>query len=132
SSGATDATAINVFVDGVSLKQNVIECGLVGQDSSRGNPFPQMALSGFRLITQNYKAEYEQAGGAAVVATTKSGGNDFHGEVLTTGQNQYLMEQDYFALKRGEPPVDLGRAQLGAALGGHIVKDKLHFFATYE
>jgi hypothetical protein len=132
SSGATDATAINVFVDGVSLKQNVIEGGLVGQDSSRGNPFPQMALSGFRLITQNYKAEYEQAGGAVVVATTKSGGNELHGEVLTTGQNQYLMEQDFFALQRGEPPADLGRAQVAASLGGPIVKDKLHFFATYE
>ncbi|HEY8206456.1 MAG TPA: TonB-dependent receptor [Myxococcaceae bacterium] len=134
SSGATDATAINVFVDGVSLKQNVIDGGLVGQDSSRGNPFPQLALSGFRLITQNYKAEYEQAGGAVVVATTRSGGKELHGELLATGQNQYLLEQDYFSLQRGEAPAELGRAQLAAALSGPIplLKDRLFFFATYE
>ncbi|HZN91953.1 MAG TPA: TonB-dependent receptor, partial [Myxococcales bacterium] len=132
SSGATDSTAINVFVDGISLKQNVISGGLVGQDASRGNPFPQLALSGFRLITQNYKAEYEQAGGAIVAATTKSGGNDFHGEVLGVFQNQYLAEQDYFSLKRGEPPADLGRLQIAGALSGPILKDKIHFFATYE
>ncbi|HVE81634.1 MAG TPA: TonB-dependent receptor, partial [Myxococcales bacterium] len=132
SSGATDASAVNVFVDGVSLKNNVTEGGLVGQDASRGNPFPQLAVAGFRVISQNFKAEYEQAGGAVISATTRSGTNDFHGEALATFQNQYLMEQDYFALQRGEPPADLSRLQFAGAMGGPILKDKLFFFATYE
>ena len=133
SSGALEARSTNVFVDGVSLKNNVIEGGLVGQDASRGNPFPQLAVSGFRVITQNYKAEYEQASAAIISAITRSGGNDFHGDVLFTFQNQALMARNYFATLRGEleQPKEL-RSQFGASLGGPVVKDKLHFFVTYE
>jgi hypothetical protein len=133
SSGALEARSTNVFVDGVSLKNNVIEGGLVGQDASRGNPFPQLAVSGFRVITQNYKAEYEQANAAIISASTRSGGNDFHGDLFLTFQNQALMARDYFAVERGEleRPEQL-RSQFGAALGGPLVKDKLHFFVTYE
>ncbi|ATB33598.1 TonB-dependent receptor [Melittangium boletus] len=133
SSGALEARSTNVFVDGVSLKNNVIEGGLIGQDASRGNPFPQLAVSGFRVITQNYKAEYEQASSAIISAITRSGGNELHGDLIFTFQNQELMARDYFATLRGEleRPQEL-RSQLGAALGGPLVKDKLHFFVTYE
>jgi hypothetical protein len=133
SSGALEASSTNVFVDGVSLKNNVIEGGLVGQDSSRGNPFPQLAVSGFRVVSQNYKAEYEQAGGAIISAITRSGGNDFHGDVFLTFQNQALTARNHFAVERGElERPELLRSQFGAAAGGPVVKDKLHFFATYE
>ncbi|MDY7228818.1 TonB-dependent receptor [Hyalangium rubrum] len=133
SSGALEARNTNVFVDGVSLKNNVIEGGVVGQDSSRGNPFPQLAVSGFRVISQNYKAEYEQASGAIISAITRSGGNDFHGDLFLTYQNKSLAARNYFDVERGdlERP-DLLRSQFGAALGGPLVKDKLHFFASYE
>ena len=46
--GAQTANAVNVFVDGVSFKNDVIQGGVVGQDSSRGNPFPQNAVQEFR------------------------------------------------------------------------------------
>ncbi|MBM7118337.1 TonB-dependent receptor [Archangium primigenium] len=133
SSGGLEARSTNVFVDGVSLKNNVIEGGLVGQDASRGNPFPQLAVSGFRVITQNYKAEYEQASAAIISAITRSGGNEFHGDLFFTYQNEALIAPNYFALEKGEleRPKEL-RSQLGAALGGPLVKDKLHFFLTYE
>lgn len=132
SSGALAASSTNVFVDGVSLKNNVTEGGLVGQDSSRGNPFPQLAVKEFRVITQNYKAEYEQAASAVISAITRSGGNEYHGDLLTTFQNQNLMARDYFALKRHEPQPDLTRFQVGAAASGPIIQDKLFFFGTYE
>jgi outer membrane receptor protein involved in Fe transport len=133
SAGALDTTSTNVFVDGVSLKNNVLEGGVVGQDSSRGNPFPQLAVSGFRVVSQNYKAEYEQAGSAIISAVTRSGGNEFHGDVFLTFQNEAVMARDYFAVQRGElERPDLLRSQFGAAVGGPVVKDTLHFFATYE
>ncbi|ADO73474.1 TonB-dependent receptor [Stigmatella aurantiaca] len=133
SSGALEARSTNVFVDGVSLKNNVIEGGLVGQDASRGNPFPQLAVSGFRVISQNYKAEYEQANSAIISASTRSGSNDFHGDLFLTFQNQALMARDEFAVMRGElDRPELLRSQFGAAIGGPVVKDKLHFFVTYE
>jgi hypothetical protein len=133
SSGAMEARNTNVFVDGVSLKNNVIEGGLVGQDASRGNPFPQLAVSGFRVISQNYKAEYEQAGGAIISAITRSGGDELSGDLFFSYQNQALMARDHFAVERGElERPELTRAQFGAAVGGPVVKGKLHFFGTYE
>ena len=73
--GALPSQNINVFIDGVSYKNDVIEGGVIGQDASRGNPFPQNAVQEFQVITQNYKAEYEKAASAIITAITKSGGN---------------------------------------------------------
>ena len=73
--GALSSSATNVFIDGVSYKNDVIQGGVVGQDASRGNPFPQNAVQEFQVLTQNYKAEYEKASSAVITAVTKSGGN---------------------------------------------------------
>ncbi len=51
--------------------------GVAGQDSSRGNPFPQNAVQEFRVLTQNFKAEYEKATTSIITAVTKSGTNDY-------------------------------------------------------
>src|SRR2546422_10637123 len=48
---------------------------VAGQDASRGNPFPLNAIQEFRVITENYKAEYQKASSAIITATTKSGGD---------------------------------------------------------
>ena len=66
----------------MSYKNDVLHGGVVGQDSSRGNPFPQNAVQEFRVLTQNFKAEYEKSSSALITAVTKSGGNDFHGDAL--------------------------------------------------
>ena len=81
-SGALGATNINVFIDGVGQKNYVTPGGLTGQDDSRGNPFPQLAIGEYKVITSNYKAEYDQISSAAVTAVTKSGTNDFSGSVF--------------------------------------------------
>ena len=43
--GAQNFDHVNVFIDGVGQKNNILRGGLAGQDSSRGNPFPQSAIS---------------------------------------------------------------------------------------
>ena len=123
---------VNVFIDGVSLKSNVQQGGIVGQDASRGNPFSQLAVQEFRVITSNYKAEYEDAGTAIITAITKSGTNQFHGDAFATFQNQDLIERDFFQKKYNQAKPDLKRYQFGAALGGPLIKDKLFFFINYE
>ena len=67
-----------------------------------------------------------------ITAVTKSGTNEFHGEVFGTFQNENMMARDAFMRRDDidEPP--LKRLQYGAALGGPIIKDKLFFFANYE
>jgi len=131
-SGASTASQVNVFVDGVSLKNQLREGGIAGQQNSRGNPFGQLAVQEFRVLTQNYKAEYEQAGAAIVTALTKSGTNEFHGEIFGQYTDKGLSEKSYLDKRnnRAEPPFE--RKQYGISLGGPIIKDRLFFFAAYE
>jgi len=130
--GGQRAESVNAFIDGASLKSNVIAGGIIGQDDSRGNPFPQAGVQEFRVVSQNFKAEYEQASSAIITAVTRSGTNDFHGEIFGAYRNQDLVERDKFAARRGDAKADLEVQQYGAALGGPIIRDRLHFFGTYE
>jgi hypothetical protein len=123
---------VNVFIDGVSLKSNVQQGGVVGQDVSAGNPFSQLAIREFRVLTSNFKAEYEDAGTSIITAVTKSGTNEFHGEAFGLWQNQDFIHRDFFQEKQNQKEVPLKRWQYGAALGGPIIKDKLFFFGNYE
>lgn len=127
---------VNVFIDGVSLKSDVQQGGIVGGDSSKGNPFPQSAVQEFRVISSNYKAEYEDAGTTVISAITKSGGNEFHGEAFGFFQRDALRSKDYFQKQNAANGVaddgKFGQNQYGASLGGPIIKDKLHFFVAYE
>jgi hypothetical protein len=122
----------NVFIDGVSLKSNVQKGGLVGQDTSRGNPFSQLAVREFRVATSNFKAEYEQAGTSVITAVTRSGTNRFRGEVFGFFTDESLSENDFLTEQRGDEKPDLSRKQYGFSLGGPIIRDRLHFFGAYE
>ena len=121
-----------MFIDGVSLKNKLREGGVAGQQNSRGNPFGQLAVQEFRVLTQNYKAEYEQAGAAIITAVTKSGTNEFHGEVFGQYTDKSLTEKAYLDKRNNRPEPAFKRKQYGVSLGGPIIKDKLFFFATYE
>lgn len=131
-SGGQPANQTNVFIDGASLKNNILQGGLVGQDSSRGNPFSQEAIGEFRVLVQNFKAEYEQGGTSIVTAVTKSGTNEFHGSVYGFYTNKDLTAEEYFAAQRGDPKQSYSREQYGATLSGPIIKNRLFFFFNYE
>jgi outer membrane receptor protein involved in Fe transport len=128
--GATSANQVNVFIDGQSQKNQVLQGGTMGQDSSRGNPFPQLAIQEFKVSTQNFKAEYEQAGTAIISAVTKTGGNDFHGSAFVTYQSKDMIGQPYY--QRSTPKGEYENTEYGADIGGPIVKDVLHFYLAYE
>ncbi|MBO6769161.1 MAG: TonB-dependent receptor [Erythrobacter sp.] len=131
-SGASTRSQVNVFIDGVSLKNKLREGGIAGQQNSRGNPFGQLAVQEFRVLTQNYKAEYEEAGSAIVTAVTKSGTNKFHGEAFAQYTDRSLTEIDVINARQDLPEPPFERKQYGISLGGPIIKDKLFFFAAYE
>src|SRR6267378_8275144 len=59
--GGGSANQVNVFVDGSSLKNDLTAGGVAGQDASRGNPFPRNAIQEYRVISQNFKAEYQKS-----------------------------------------------------------------------
>lgn len=130
--GAQKTSAINVFIDGVGQKNYVLTGGVTGQDQSRGNPFPQLAIGEYKVITSNYKAEYDQVGSAAVVAATKSGSNDFEGELFGRYTDTSFRAPTVSEAARGGTKLETEQKEYGFALGGPIVRDRMHFFFSYE
>jgi outer membrane receptor protein involved in Fe transport len=130
-SGAQSANGINVYIDGVGQKNYVLKGGVSNQDSSRGNPFPQLAIGEYKVITSNYKAEYDQISSAAITAVTKSGTNEFHGDIFFDYTDQDWRHPTPNELQT-DNKVQSMEKQYGVAIGGPIVKDILQFFFTYE
>src|SRR5438128_2004739 len=141
---AQDPEQTNIFIDGVSTKNDVLLGGTSGQDSSRGNPFPQSAVQEFRVITQNYSAQYDHASSAIITAVTKSGGNQFTGQAFAYYQPKNWVaptEKIFAGSSPGQGPnygsslttnTSYHRWQPGISFGGPITKDRLNFFVTYE
>jgi len=102
-------------------------------------PFPD-ALQEFSVQTSNYSAEYGQNAGAVVNVITKSGTNNFHGDVFEFLRNSVFNARGFFApltQPNGQPTKDKGRDQLkrnqfGGTIGGPIIRDKTFFFAGFQ
>src|SRR5436309_3044479 len=138
--GALPADNVNVFIDGASFKNDLTAGGVAGQDASRGNPFPLNAIQELRVITENYKAEYQKASSAIITATTKSGGNRWEGSAFFYGQGKGLIATDSLPCSRATPSSpcvpapkpEYTRYQAGASVGGPLIRDRLFFFGSYE
>lgn len=129
--GAQSPNAINIFIDGVGQKNYVLRGGVTGQDASRGNPFPQSAIAEYKVITQNYSAEYDQLSSAAIVAVTASGSNEFHGGFFYDYSDEGMREKNPNELKNNKK-IPSQQIQYGVNVSGPIIQDKLHFFFAYE
>jgi hypothetical protein len=90
-------------------------------------PFPD-ALQEFKVETSALPAQYGTHAAGAVNAVTKSGTNEFHGDLFEFLRNGDFNSRDFFASKRDT----LKRNQFGGTIGGRIVKDKLFFFAGVQ
>ena len=131
-SGGQPPEAVNIFVDGATYKNDVLRGGVVGQDASKGNPLPQGAIDQFKVLTQNYKAEYQKAASAIIVATTKSGGNQPEADIFAYGVGKSYVARDAISVQNGSARPNYQRLQAGGNVGGPIIKDKLFYFGTYE
>ena len=90
------------------------------------------AIDEFKVHRNSYGAEYGQAAGAQINIVTRGGTNEFHGSAFYSGRSDALNATNYFIKKAGQPKDQLSRKDFGWTLGGPIVKDKLHFFASQE
>jgi hypothetical protein len=86
----------------------------------------------FKIQTQNYKAEYGRSSGGVVTVVTKSGTNRLQGSGFAFGRNENLNAITETETLSGGVKNDYARAQFGGAAGGPIVRDKVHFFGSYE
>ena len=85
----------------------------------------------FKLDNSTPSAEYGQNSGAVVNIATRSGTNEFHGELFEFLRNDAFDARNYFDLTSNGPP-SFKRNLFGGDLGGPIFKDRTFFFFSYE
>src|SRR5205085_2584583 len=83
------------------------------------------------VATSNMNASL---GGAAshVVLSTKSGSNQYHGSAYWYNRNSALAANNWFDNRDDAGKASINLNQIGAGLGGRIIRDKLFFFVNYE
>jgi hypothetical protein len=104
-------------------------------DDTIGGALQNFSVEGvqeFKIQTMEYKAEYGRSTGGVLSVVTKSGTNRFAGSAFGYFRSDSLDSRTQNEILANKPKSPLDRKQYGASLGGPIVEDKLHFFATYE
>ena len=91
---------------------------------------PLDAIKEFNLITNQFSAEFGRNANSQLQILTKEGTNSFHGELFEFLRNSEFNARDYFDTTGG--PVPNRNNDWGAMAGGHIIKNKLFYFGTYE
>jgi hypothetical protein len=86
------------------------------------------SIDEFRIITNNFDAEYGHYSGGLVNVITKSGTNRFHGNAFDFLRNTNLDARNFFSPTRGV----YHQNQFGGTFGGPIVHNKLFFFGDYQ
>lgn len=117
----------NYLVDGANNNDDVI-----GQRAGTQARTPIEAIAEFQVLTSQFDAEFGRTSGAIINAITKQGGNDFHGSAFGYIQDKAITQKDFFAKQTGKEKPDTRFPQYGATLGGPIIQNKVHFFASLE
>ena len=86
------------------------------------------SIAEFRILTNNFDAEYGEYSGGQINVITKSGSNAFHGDVFEFLRNTNLDARNYFSPSRGS----FDQNQFGGTLGGPITRNKIFFFSDYQ
>jgi outer membrane receptor protein involved in Fe transport len=114
---------VNFMINGITLN-NMVFSSITFQPSID-------TIKEFKIDNSTFSAQYGQNSGAVVNIATRSGANDFHGELFEFFRNDALDARNFFTLTSSEPP-PFKRNQFGGHLGGPIFKDKAFFYFSYE
>ena len=128
--GSDDAGAVSVN-GGRSRANNFSVNGGDANDQFVNLPTIQPtpdAIEEFRVISNTFDAEYGRNSGAVVNVITKSGTNQWHGNLYEYFRNTVLNAQGYFNTVKPQE----NQNQFGGTFGGPIVKDRTFFFVSYE
>ena len=130
-----DLNAGNLSVNGMREASNgfLLNGAIVEETAVHGTAaIPNLdSIDEFRIITNNFDAEYGSYAGGQINVITKSGTNHFHGNAFEFLRNTDLNTHNYFDL----PGTKLGafqQNQFGGTFGGPILHNKLFFFGDYQ
>jgi carboxypeptidase family protein/TonB-dependent receptor-like protein len=119
----------NWLVNGINLNDNV-------QNQLTFQP-PIDTLAEYKIDNSSFPAQYGRNSGAIVNLATRSGTNEFHGELFEFLRNNAVDARNFFNPAKNSvgvllPQAPFKRNEFGAALGGPIFKNKAFFFLAYE
>ncbi len=122
--GGMRTDSVTYLLDG-GLNNDLLSNGVVA------NPNPD-AVAEFKVLENNYSAEFGRSAGGIVSVVSKSGTNQFHGTAFDYVRNNYFNANSFFNNQQGLSVPILKRNQFGGTVGGPIIKNKLFFFFSYE
>ena len=114
---------LNYLINGITLN-NLTNSSITFQPSIG-------AVLEFKVDNSTFSAEYGQSSGAVVNIATRSGANEFRGELFEFFRNDALDARNFFSFTESKT-APFKHNQFGGQLGGPIVKDKAFFFFSYE
>jgi hypothetical protein len=130
--GSKDANAGNQSINGQRETANgfMVNGANVQEGKNNGTAIvPNLdSIEEFRIITNNFDAEYGNYSGGQINVVTRSGTNSYHGSAFEFLRNTDLDARNYFTGPIGK----LIQNQFGGTVGGPIKKDKIFFFADYQ
>jgi len=126
--GAREDTT-NWLVNGINLNDNV-------QNQLTFQP-PIDTLAEYKIDNSSFPAQYGRNSGAIVNLATRSGTNEYHGELFEFFRNNDLDARNFFNVAHSASGAPLAQApfkrnEFGASGGGPIIKNKAFFFLAYE
>ena len=119
----------NFILDGID--NNSFSTNLQEQSAQVVQPAVD-SLAEFKMQTRTYDAEFGRNAGSEIIASIKSGTNNFHGDGYEFLRNASLDANNFFLNRAGVPKPRFQQNQFGATLGGPIRKDHTFFFLNYE
>ena len=129
--GGARARGTAVSVDGADAVDNSI--------NAIRSTLSQEGIQEFQLILSNYNAEYGRASGGVINIVSKSGSNEFHGDVFGYFRNKAFQARNPFSGQVDPLTGNLDlvkqaytRTQSGFTFGGPVKKDKTFAFFSYE
>jgi outer membrane receptor protein involved in Fe transport len=126
---------VNISSGATFYSSAFVADGMVNTWAEQGEPrqdLPQDAVQEFKVINTQAKAEYGLATAGVITVVTKSGTNEYHGNVFEYYRGKALNQNNHFNRELGLDKPDFFRHQFGGSIGGPIIKDKSHFFVAFE
>jgi len=122
--GGSSGPENNYILDGVNTTDPAF--------GGSGANLPFEFVQEVEVKTGAYGAEYGKSTGGIFNVITKSGGNDFHGDVFGYFTTKGLVRQTKVFPFTGSAPAGFSEVDAGGDIGGPIKKDKLWFFGAFN
>ena len=121
---------VAINIDGLDVT-DVVARGAYGY-------FTSEPIREFQVITNRFSAEYGRSLSGVINAVTKSGTNELHGSAYVYARDEaldarhFVFDPETLDFDREDEKEEFSQQQIGASIGGPIVKDRTHFFVNYE